>query len=74
MSVSNFVIYPNPVKENFSQSIDKINMLRIYDVSGKLVKQYNKQQVYSVSSLKSGLYFLHIGTANKTTVKKIIID
>ena len=58
-----FTIYPNPVKSSFK--INKmVNDLRIYDITGKLVKSFSgtfsDQEAYNISNLNQGLYLVKI--------------
>lgn len=77
LDLANLRIYPNPVKEilNIDYKED-ISKLTVYDLSGRLIKTYNKNQSNNsidVSELKSGTYLLNIETQSKnvSTVKFI---
>ena len=72
MSVS-----PNPVKSNFRiQGNDKIEVVKVFDNSGKLIKTFDANSVskndYDVSKLKTGNYVIMIKTDKETLTKKII--
>ncbi|KFC22236.1 M12 family metallo-peptidase [Epilithonimonas lactis] len=72
MSVS-----PNPVKSNFKiQGNDKIEVVKVFDNSGKLIKTFDANSVskndYDVSKLKTGNYVIMIKTDKETLTKKII--
>jgi hypothetical protein len=72
---TDFAVYPNPVKEEFSiQTNKKIETISVYNVEGKLVKTYNKQNTYSVSGLQSGVYFINIRCTTKCFTQKLIIE
>jgi hypothetical protein len=72
---TDFIVYPNPVKETFSiQTNKKIETISVYNVSGMLVKTYNKQSSYCVSGLQSGLYYIHISCRDKTYIQKLIVE
>jgi len=72
---TNFAIYPNPIKQQFSiQTNQHIETIKLYNVFGKLVKTYKKQNNYSVSSLQSGVYFINIHCKGDTFTHKLIID
>ena len=72
---TDFVLYPNPVKEQFSIQTNKnIETIEIYNIEGKLVKIYNKQDVYSVSGLPSGVYFINICCTSETVTQQLIIE
>lgn len=69
-------IYPNPVSEYFSVKLkenDKIETLKIFDSSGKLVKDmiYNHTNI-NVAELSSGIYFIKIKTSKGDYLGKII--
>ena len=56
-------IYPNPVNNIFTINLEATE-LHIYDVSGKIVKQFNgsfdKYSSFDVRDLTSGIYFVQI--------------
>lgn len=55
--------YPNPTLTGFQINHD-VNDLKIYDITGKLVKSFNgnlsKGFLFDISSLKQGLYLMNI--------------
>ncbi len=69
-------VYPNPVKSAFSIS-KETQSVKIYDISGRLVKQFkgrfSKDKSYDVSRLTSGIYMLIIKTVNNKSVAKKLI-
>jgi len=70
--ISNFVVYPNPVKEMLT--IKGIyTSVNIYDIFNKLILTSKSQKEIDVSSLSNGVYFVNIKTKNAITVKKITI-
>lgn len=75
---SSLRIYPNPATQSFSISKD-VNDLKIYDITGKKVKQFSKStiinKVFSVTDLNTGIYFVRIiNDNNKMITKKLIIN
>ncbi|MFK5890356.1 MAG: alpha-amylase family glycosyl hydrolase [Flavobacteriaceae bacterium] len=69
-------VYPNPVKNSFNISRDT-KSVKIYDISGRLVKQFKgrftKDKIYDISRLTSGIYMLIIKTTdNKSIAKKLV--
>ncbi|MFE3847395.1 family 43 glycosylhydrolase [Flavobacterium sp. LB3P45] len=74
-------IYPNPAKDEFIivglNNHESYVQIKIIDSAGKTVKKINTTEAeckVDVSSLKSGLYFLHIANEGNTVYEKIIID
>jgi len=68
---------PNPVKNLFTlRGMTKIKSVEVYDVSGKLVKQFDadslSKNTFDVSRLKSGNYVVQIKTENDSFSKKLI--
>ena len=72
---TDFAIYPNPVKENFSiQANNEIETVKIYDVFGKLLKVYGEQETYSVSDLATGVYLIYVQSKAGFSISKLIIE
>lgn len=70
-------VYPNPVKNQFTlKGINKIVSLEVYDISGKLVKQFDKESLskntYDISAMKTGSYVLKVKTEKDSFTKKLI--
>jgi len=68
---------PNPAKNQFTlKGVSKIGSVEIYDLSGKLVKQYDTESLskntFNVSRLKTGNYIVKVKTANDTFSKNLI--
>ena len=69
-------IYPNPVKTSFSIN-KEISSVKIFDISGRLVKQfkglYAKNKAFNISSLSTAVYMLQIETTDaKVFAKKLV--
>jgi len=72
---TDFIVYPNPVKETFGiQTNKKMETISVYNVSGMLVKSYDRQSRYCVSGLQNGLYYIHISCKDKTYIQKLIVE
>ncbi|PNW26987.1 alpha-amylase family glycosyl hydrolase [Formosa algae] len=58
-----FTVYPNPSRHSFQINTNTSNV-RIFDVTGKRIKQfkghYTATDTFDVSELKPGLYIVHI--------------
>jgi hypothetical protein len=71
-------LYPNPTSNFFSLS-KEVQSIRVFDVTGKQVKQFTnntiKTNMFSVTDLKTGIYFVRIqDSKNKIETKKIFIN
>ncbi|MCL2290442.1 MAG: choice-of-anchor J domain-containing protein [Bacteroidetes bacterium] len=73
-SHSNLFIYPNPTADKLFIKNDArmINNIRMFDVSGKLVREIllinNNKMTIDMSHLRSGVYFLNV---DETTIKVV---
>lgn len=70
-------ISPNPVKNQFKiDGQHKIENVKVFDESGKLVKEFNSDSVtknsFDVSKLKTGTYIVMIKSSEETVSKKLI--
>ena len=68
--------YPNPARETFSLS-RATSLVAIYDISGRLVKQFkghfSKNKLFDISTLAPSVYFLRIETDDaKIYAKKLM--
>ena len=61
ITTPNIVIYPNPAQEILLVKGVESQMLRVFDLQGRLLKTENGVQV-TVSDLASGTYLLQVGT------------
>ncbi|PJC06822.1 MAG: glycosyltrehalose trehalohydrolase [Flavobacteriaceae bacterium CG_4_9_14_0_8_um_filter_34_30] len=61
-SIQKITLYPNPATNKIQFSVP-LETIQIYDVSGKLIKQfssYSTSEYVSIEELKNGLYFLKV--------------
>ncbi|PIF44192.1 putative secreted protein (Por secretion system target) [Chryseobacterium sp. 52] len=69
-------IYPNPVTDYFSvrsKGNDKIQTVKIFDASGKLIRNItNTADKINISDISSGIYFIRIKTDKGEHLGKII--
>jgi hypothetical protein len=70
---------PNPVLNKLSVSVSgvtEVNSLQLFDINGSIIKDltsaYQESNVFDVSDLKAGVYFLKVQTNNETKVIKLI--
>jgi hypothetical protein len=70
---STVYIHPNPVKnELFIQSEQPVCSLLLYNYMGVLQNNYENVTVISTVSLKHGIYFLRVNSANGNEILKFI--
>jgi hypothetical protein len=72
---SRLTFYPNPVKSTLTlKNINSNYNYRIYDISGKLLKQDLKysSKTINIDYLNKGIYFIEIETDNIKATAKII--
>jgi len=71
-------LFPNPATDYFSlQNTDDIKSIRIYDITGKTIKEiyHFQQQQFDISDLIHGLYFVNITTTNNTVLNyKLVVE
>lgn len=67
-------IVPNPAKNSFSiQSSKEILSIKIYDTVGKMIFSSLRKDVYDISGLSAGVYFVEIlGAENNVSYQKLI--
>jgi Leucine-rich repeat (LRR) protein len=66
-------IYPNPTKEYFViDNNNEVEKVTIYNLQGKEVSIFYKQNTYNISSLKSDTYFIFIETKEGNGAIKLI--
>jgi len=69
-------LYPNPVQSTFSLNKD-VQSIKIYDLSGRLVKQFNgqffKNKLFDVQFLAPSVYLLQIETADARLFAKKLV-
>jgi len=74
------LIYPNPAKNYITVNLNGLeetsSILKIYDLSGKLVfeKQYSYITTIDVSDFSNGVYTLEVSTSDKVVRSKVVLD
>lgn len=70
-----FKLFPNPVITSFKIN-ESVEELRIYDITGKLVKsfsgRFSKNEDFDISNLNKGLYLLKIENNGYASTTKLI--
>lgn len=70
---SEIKIYPNPTNGNFEISGILEGQIKIIDLQGRKIKEMNIQNdLYSISDIASGIYYLHITSSDGSFIKQII--
>jgi hypothetical protein len=74
--IDDFKIYPNPVSNRVSVSAaESIDNMRIYDLSGRLVKQASPRKAafsVDVSGLSKGVYLVKLNAGDREATTKMI--
>ncbi len=74
---SGITIYPNPASTYFFIDTEEYAVIRIYDISGRLVskKTHHKNPEMDISGLKTGVYVVEIVLTekNKKSIQKLVI-
>jgi len=72
---SAIAIYPNPTSQTFSLNTE-IKKVSIYDLTGKLVKQFNSESNtnYDVSELSPAMYFVRIETDQGISTQRLVVE
>lgn len=69
-------IYPNPTDGMFTIKGEAISSVEISDKTGRIMKKFKSSEINSVIDIRglcSGIYFIRIGSAEKTVVEKLIL-
>jgi hypothetical protein len=70
---NNFVLYPNPTNGVVHISAkESVDALRVFNISGQLIKEVTNANSIDISSQRSGLYMIEIEDVGKTSVAKLI--
>ncbi|MES2862571.1 MAG: T9SS type A sorting domain-containing protein [Bacteroidota bacterium] len=78
--LSEFSIFPNPTKNNFTLQIDKLNLIEdlkyaIYDLNGRKLlenKINSLETIVPFEKYQSGIYLFEISTKEIKAIKKIV--
>jgi hypothetical protein len=64
------IMYPNPTNNGLVNFNEKVNA-QVFDMQGKLMKEFVKQNQIDVSNLTKGIYFIKI---ENSVTKKLVIE
>ncbi len=70
---TNTIVYPNPASDMVYINADAFVSYALYDIRGKIIGT-GYDNIFSVTSISNGIYFLKITTKKQTSVHKIIIQ
>jgi hypothetical protein len=69
---NDYKVYPNPTSDYFRINSEiEVETVVLYDILGKVIKSYKKSEVYDVSNLNKGLYFVKV---NNDFTKKLLVQ
>ena len=70
-----FSVYPNPFSDKLSISEQiKVEALKLYNITGQLVKQNKNSNSINVSELAKGVYILEVTSNTTREIKRVIKD
>lgn len=75
-----FRLYPNPATKNtaYIATKEKINLITIHDLDGRLVKNYSNpkfdEEVYTLHNLQKGVYLIQLKSDTKESTQKLIVE
>lgn len=74
-SLEKISLYPNPSNNYFSigNLQNSVKTVKLYNLQGKLQKEYKNQETYSIAGLAKGLYMVKIETENASAFKKLMV-
>ena len=67
-------LYPNPANERISITGIEVSSVRLFDISGKMIKTYAQSRELDVSSISAGTYIIQILSGeDKVALKRVVI-
>ncbi|WP_291120270.1 T9SS type A sorting domain-containing protein [Empedobacter sp. UBA7248] len=66
---SKVLVYPNPTNGIIHINATKINSVQLYDLTGKLIKESNKN-ILDITSLPKGIYIINVDGNSSRIIKK----
>ncbi|MEP3838650.1 MAG: T9SS type A sorting domain-containing protein [Algibacter sp.] len=71
--VATIKAYPNPVTNSFQLNSDKtIENVKLYNITGRLLKTFKAEANYDISDLATGIYIANIKTQSGSKTLKIV--
>ena len=74
--LSQFKLYPNPVKEQFTIQLNQgleLKKVNIYNSLGQFISSTTKKTINTIN-LSQGIYFIEIETLKGKATKRIVIE
>ncbi|MEX0983027.1 MAG: Ig-like domain-containing protein [Bacteroidales bacterium] len=72
-SQSEMVVYPNPADDVLSIRGIDVKSVKIYNMTGQLVKQISNKPVFNVSEINPGIYVINVDDRNDNNYKEVIL-
>jgi len=69
--LNNYTIYPNPA-DGFLNIRGNYQKIEIRDLAGQLILTQDKQEIYNLSTIDAGIYFVLIYSGSRIITKKLI--
>ena len=70
----NNTVYPNPTTGLIQISGGNYDRIEVTNLQGQMVYQSNKAEVYNLSILQSGFYFVRVIDGKQVQTKKIVLE
>ena len=71
---SEFLVYPNPSNKTINLSNLEAYTVQVYDAMGQTILNGNDVKTIDTEAWSKGIYFIHLKSGDKTSVKKILIQ
>jgi len=73
LNKTSIVAYPNPVTNSFQINSNKnIESVKLYNITGRLLKTFNEEASYDISDLATGVYVANVKTASGSKAIRIV--
>ncbi|WP_055444448.1 T9SS type A sorting domain-containing protein [Lacinutrix himadriensis] len=73
VQATNITAYPNPVTNSFQINSNKnIESVKLYNITGRLLKTFNEEASYDISDLATGVYVANVKTASGSKAIRIV--
>ncbi|GAA3651173.1 T9SS type A sorting domain-containing protein [Flavivirga jejuensis] len=71
--VATISAYPNPVTNSFQLNSNKnIENVKLYNITGRLLKTFNTEENYDISDLATGVYLAQVKTQSSSKTLRIV--